>query len=72
MNQSYRTLSQAPILEFLTVELREKVDILDEAFDDLECDLDPCTGGGSVTEIMTDCRSIMGLGLLRIWLRKLN
>ena len=54
------------------MELREKVDILDEAFDDLECDLDPCTGGGSVTEIMTDCRSIMGLGLLRIWLRKLN
>ena len=46
------------------VEFREKVDILDEAFDDLECDLDLSSGGGSLTIIMTEFRSIMGLGLL--------
>ena len=61
---------QVLILEFRTVELREKVDILDEALDDLDCDLEPCTGGGSVTEIMTEFRSMMGLGLLRIWSQK--
>ena len=46
------------------------MDILDEALDDLDCDLEPCTGGGSVTEIMTEFRSIIGLGLLGIWSQK--